>query len=126
MNQMEALFDELSNEDGEYQLSLKWATKHTYDETTGKWIDVINPRKDTFEYDGMSVWWATEENEKHPDTPVVVVSWQIQKREDDFDEFEQEVDATAEDLDSFFKSINRSGGYPEDPYVPDTLEEMYD
>ncbi len=122
MIQMEALFDELTAEDGEYQLSLKWETKHILSEVHGGIVEVINPDKDCFEYDGYRIWWYHAENLKHPDTPVVVISWTSNHREDDWDENEEEVDATADDIAAFIKHLD--GGYEPDSGLPDRLEEI--
>jgi hypothetical protein len=124
MEQMEKLFDELSDENGEYQLSLRWETKHILSEVHGGIIEIINPEKDCFEYDGYRVWWYHAGNLKHPDTPVVVISWQSNVREDSWDENEEEVDATAEDIASFISTVTREGGELPDRSLPDRLEEI--
>ena len=82
MKEMEALFDELSNEDGEFQLPPQWDTKTVKDEVTGLWKTIIDPDKDCFEIDGYRVWWYHAENLKHPDTPVVLVQWTSNHKED--------------------------------------------
>jgi len=122
MKEMEALFDELTAEDGEYQLSLKWETKHIL--TPAGLGEYINPKKDCFEYNEYRVWWYHAENLKHPDTPVVVISWQSNVREDSWDDNEEEVDATAEDIASFIAGVERDGGNPPEKGVPDRLEEI--
>lgn len=124
MKEMEALFDELTAEDGEYQLSLKWETKRVISEVHGGIIEIIDPDKDCFEYNEYRVWWYHAENLKHPNTPVVVVSWQSNVREDSWDENEEEVDATAEDIASFIAGVERDGGNPPEKGVPDRLEEI--
>lgn len=122
MKEMEALFDQLSDEDGEYQLSLKWETQHIVSEVHGGIVEIINPKKDCFEYDGYSVWWYHAENFKHPDTPVVVISWNSNVREDSWDENEEQVDATAQDIADFIKNLK--DGFDNDRGVPDRLEEI--
>jgi hypothetical protein len=122
MKEMEALFDELSNEDGEHQLSLKWETKRVVSEVHGGIVEIVNPDKDCFEYDGYRFWWYHAGNLKHPDTPVVVAQWTTNHKEDDWDENEQEVDATAQDIADFIKNLK--GGYEGDSGLPDRLEEI--
>jgi hypothetical protein len=122
MKQMEDLFDELSDENGKYQLSLSWEKKHILSEVHGGMITIENPEKDCFEYNGYSVWWYHAGNLKHPDTPVVVIQWTSNHKEDDWDENEQEVDATAEDIASFI--MNLEDGNDPDSGLPDRLEEI--
>jgi len=119
---MEALFDELTSEDGEYQLSLKWETKHIVSEVHGGIIEIIDPDKDCFDYDEYKVWWYHASNLKHPDTPVVVISWNSNVKEDSWDENEEEVDATAEDIASFIGNVSK--GFEVDRGIPDRLEEI--
>jgi hypothetical protein len=73
MEQMEKLYDELTAENGKYQLSLNWETTKML--TQAGFGEYINPKKDCFEYNGYKIWWYHAENFKHPDTPVVVVEW---------------------------------------------------
>lgn len=120
MKEMEALFDELSAEDGDFQLSLKWEVKHTF--TPVGFREEINPEKDCFDYDGYRFWWYHASNHKHPDTPVVVAQWTSNHKEDSWDDNEQEIDATAQDIADFIKSLQ--GGYEKDDGVPDRLEEI--
>jgi hypothetical protein len=122
MEQMEKLFDELSDENGEYGFSLDWDTKRVVSEVSGGIIEIVDPDKDCFEYSGYRVWWYHAENLKHPDTPVVVISWTSNYREDDWDDNEEEVDATAEDIAAFLKNLE--GGYEPDSGLPDRLEEI--
>jgi hypothetical protein len=122
MKEMEALFDELTAEDGEYQLSLKWETKQML--TPAGFSEYINPEKDCFDYNEYRVWWYHAGNLKHPDTPVVVISWQSNVREDSWDDNEEEVDATAEDIASFISTVTREGGELPDRSLPDRLEEI--
>lgn len=104
--QMEKLFAELTDEDGNYGLSLRWETKHVHNKETQSWSDIEDPTHDTFEYDGVSIWWYHPHNSKNPETPQVVVSWSVQKREDDFDEFEETIDADAESIHNIIFGIN--------------------
>jgi hypothetical protein len=87
-------------------------------------VEYINPEKDCFEYNEYRVWWYHAGNLKHPDTPVVVISWQSNVREDSWDENEEEVDATAEDIASFISTVTREGGELPDRSLPDRLEEI--
>jgi hypothetical protein len=120
MKQMEALFDELTAEDGDFQLALSWEVKHIL--TPAGLSEHINPAKDCFEYDRFRFWWYHAENFKHPDTPVVVAEWTSNHREDDWDTNEQEIDATAQDIADFIKSVE--DGYEPDSGLPDRLEEI--
>jgi len=120
MEQMEKLYDELTDEHGKHQLSLSWDTKSIL--TPAGYKKIIDPDKDCFEYDGYRIWWYHAENLKHPDTPVVVISWTSNYREDDWDTNEEEVDATAEDIADFLKNLE--GGYEPDNGLPDRLEEI--
>ena len=120
MKEMEALFDELTAEDGKHQLSLTWETKQVL--TPAGFSEYINPDKDCFEYNGYRIWWYHAENLKHPDTPVVVVQWTSNYKEDDWDTNEEEVDATAQDIADFIKNLE--GGYEPDSGLPDRLEEI--
>lgn len=120
MKEMEALFDELSDENGKFQFSLKWETMHIL--TPAGFGERINPAKNCFEYDGYRVWWSRTANFKHPDTPVVVIQWTSNHREDDWDENEEEVDATAQDIADFIRNLQ--GGYEPDSGLPDRLEEI--
>jgi hypothetical protein len=122
MEQMEKLFDELSDENGEYGFSLSWESKQTL--TPAGFSQTINPDKDCFEYDAYRIWWYYAENLKHPDTPVVVISWNSNYRIDDWDENEEEVDATAEDIANFIRGIEGNGGEPFEKGLPDRLEEI--
>ena len=122
MKEMEALFDELTAEDGEHQLSLKWETKHIVSEVHGGIIEIVNLTKDYFEHDVCNVWWYHAGNFRHPDTPVVIISWTSNYREDSWDENEEEVDATAQDIADFIKNLE--GGYEGDSGLPDRLEEI--
>lgn len=122
MKEMEALFDQLSDDNGEYGYSVKWQTQHVVDETTGKWVDVVHEDKDTFDIDEFQISWYKAGNLKHPDTPVVLISWISNYRGDDWDENEEEVDATAEDIVSFMRNVK--GGFENDRGVPDRLEEI--
>lgn len=107
-SKMEAIFAELTNEDGEYGYSVKWQTKHV--KVEGKWEDVEDETHDTFEYDGISFWWyhAKNKDAKHP---VLIASWSVQKREDDFDEYEEEIDADAESVVDLLKSTETGHYY---------------
>ena len=120
MEQMEKLFDQLSDEDGEFQYSLSWDTKQIL--TPAGFQEFIDPDKDCFIYSGYRIWWYHAENMKHPDTPVVVISWTSNYREDDWDENEEKVDATAQDIDAFIKDLE--GGYEPRSGQPDRLEEI--
>lgn len=123
MKEMETLFDQLSDDNGEYGYSVKWQTQHVVDETTGKWVDVVDEDKDTFDIDEFQISWYKAGNLKHPDTPVVLISYTSNYRApDSWDENEDEVDATAEDIVSFMKGVK--GGYGNDRGVPDRLEEI--
>jgi hypothetical protein len=108
---MEAIFAELTNEDGEYGYSVNWSTNYVKNEITGKLEHIEDPKHDTFEYDGISFWWYHPENIKHPDTPVLVASWSVQKREDDFDEYEEEIDADVESIIDLIKSTETGHYY---------------
>ena len=103
---------------------VKWQTQHVVDETTGKWVDVIHEDKDTFDIDEFQISWYKAGNLKHPDTPVVLISWISNYRGDNWDENEEEVDATAEDIASFIAGVERDGGNPPEKGVPDRLEEI--
>jgi len=106
-SKMEALFAELTDEDGDYGISLRWETKHVKVEGESfKWEDIEDPTHDTFEYDGIRFSWYHADNKNHPDTPVLIASWSVQKREDDFDDHEEEIDATAESVHSLIGSVN--------------------
>lgn len=109
-SKMEAIFAELTNEDGEYGYGVNWDTRHVKNQETGKWEDIEDETHDTFEYDGISFWWYHAKNVdgKHP---VLVASWSIQKREDDFDEFEEEIDADAESVVSLIRSTETGDYY---------------
>jgi hypothetical protein len=120
MKEMEALFDELSADDGDYGYSVKWKTSYIIDEKN--WVYVVDPAKDTFEIHEFSFSWYHAGNLKHPNTPVVIAQWTTNHKEDDWDENEQEVDATAEDIASFIR--NRNGALNDDRYFPDRLEEI--
>jgi len=120
MKEMEALFDQLSDDNGEYGYSVKWKTIYLHDEKN--WVYVVDPAKDTFEIDEFTISWYHAANLKHPDTPVVLISWISNYRGDDWDENEEEVDATAEDIASFIKNIQ--SGFENDRGVPDRLEEI--
>ena len=111
-SKMEALHAILNDEDGDYGYSVKWQTKHVKVEGEAfKWEDIEDPKHDTFEYDGISFWWYHAENIKHPDTPVLVASWSVQKREDDFDEYEEEIDADIESIIDLIKSTGTGHYY---------------
>ena len=111
-SKMEALYTILNDEDGDYGYSVKWQTKHVKVEGEAfKWEDIEDPTHDTFEYDGISFWWYHAENIKHPDTPVLVASWSVQKREDDFDEYEEEIDADIESIIDLIKSTETGHYY---------------
>lgn len=120
MKEMEAIFAELVAEDGPYQLSLGWITK--YVPGSLPFLKEEDPKKDTFDYEEFRISWEHAANLKHPDTPVVLICWNSNYREDSWDENEREVDATAEDIASFVSS--QSLGFPDDRGVPDRLEEM--
>jgi hypothetical protein len=120
MKEMEALFDELTAEDGEHQLSLEWETMKML--TPAGIVEYINPKQDCFEYNGYKIWWYHAENFKHPDTPLVVVEWTSNHKEDDWDTNEESVDATAQDIADFIKNLE--GGYEGDSGLPDRLEEI--
>ena len=108
---MEALFKILNDEDGDYGYSVKWATKHVKIEGEAfKWENIEDPKHDTFEYDGISFWWyhAKNKDAKHP---VLVASWSVQKREDDFDEYEEEIDADVESIIDLIKSTETGHYY---------------
>jgi len=122
MEQMEKLFAELSDENGEFQYSLSWEKQRIVSELHGGIIEIDHPSKDQFEYDGYKFWWYHAENQRHPDTPVVVVSWTSNYREDSWDENEEQIDATAQDIDAFIKGLE--GGYEPDNGKPDRLEEI--
>jgi hypothetical protein len=92
------------------------------DETTGKWVDVVDEDKDTFDIDEFGISWYKAGNLKHPDTPVVLISWISNYRGDDWDENEEQVDATAEDIVSFMRNVK--GGFEVVQNVPDRLEEI--
>lgn len=109
MEQMEKLFAELSDENGEYQYGLKWECTRKYDPTTHRYVETEKPEHTTFEYDGVSFWWDPK-NVNHPNTPVLIASWSVQIREDDFNYYEEEVDADAESVSSFLRMVDRCGG----------------
>jgi hypothetical protein len=121
MKEMEALFDQLRDDNGEYGYSVKWKTMYIHDEKN--WVYVVDPAKDTFEIDEFTISWYHAANHKHPDTPVVLISYQSDYRApDSWVDNEDEVDATAEDIASFIKNIR--GGFENDRGVPDRLEEI--
>ena len=121
MKEMEALFDQLSDDNGEYGYSVKWKTFYIHDEKN--WVYIVDPAKDTFEIDEFTISWYHAANYKHPDTPVVLIKYQSDYRApDSWVDNEDEVDATAEDIASFIKNIQ--GGFENDRGVPDRLEEI--
>ena len=121
MKEMEALFDQLSDENGGYGYSVKWRTMYIHDEKN--FVYVVDPAKDTFEIDQFTISWYHAVNLKHPDTPVVLISYTSNYRApDSWDENEDQVDATAEDIASFIGNIE--SGYVNDRGVPDRLEEI--
>jgi hypothetical protein len=122
VKEMEALFVELSDEYGEYQYSLTWEKQRIVSELHGGIIEIDHPSKDQFEYEGYKFWWYHAENQRHPDTPVVVVSWTSNYREDSWDENEEQIDATPEDIAAFIRG--REEGYESDAGTPDRLEEI--
>lgn len=107
---MEAIFAELTNEDGEYGYGLSWDTRYVKNETTGKWEDIEDETHDTFEYDGVKYWWYHAENIKHPNTPVLIASWSVRTAIDDFKEYEETIDADADSVHNLIKAIERTGG----------------
>ena len=113
-SKMEALFAELTDEDGDYGYSLRWATKYVHNPETESWSDIEDPKHETFEYDGVSFWWYHPENKKHPETPQLVASWSVQKREDDFDEHEEVIDADADSVHNILFGINSGYIYEND------------
>jgi len=106
---MEKIFAELTDENGEYQMGIHWQTRHVIDLEAKKWIDIEDETHDTFEYDGVSVWWshATNKDAQHP---VLVASWSVQLREDDFNEYEEEIDADAASVHSLLERLDKCGG----------------
>jgi hypothetical protein len=110
-SKMEALYAILNDEDGDYGYSVNWKTKHVKIEGEAfKWETIEDPTHDTFEYDGISFWWyhAKNKDAKHP---VLVASWSVQKREDDFDEYEEEIDADIESIIDLIKSTGTGHYY---------------
>jgi hypothetical protein len=106
---MEKIFAELADEDGEYGYSVRWNTKRVKNETTSKWEEVEDEKHDTFEYDGVSFWWyhAKNKDAKHP---VIVASWSVRTAIDDSKDYEEEIDASAEDVAAMISRIDRCGG----------------
>lgn len=110
-SKMEALFNILNDEDGDYGYSVRWATKYVKIEGEAfKWENIEDPTHDTFECDGISFWWYHAKN-KDAQHPVLVASWSVQKREDDFDEYEEEIDADVESIINLIKSTETGDYY---------------
>jgi hypothetical protein len=109
MEQMKALYKTLNDEDSDYGYSARWATRHVIDTETKKFVDIVDETYDTFEIDGVQFWWYHAKNNeaKHP---VLIASWSVQIREDDFREYEEEIDAEVESIISLMKRIDRTGG----------------
>jgi hypothetical protein len=106
---MEKIFAELTDENGEYQMGIRWQTRHVIDLEAKKWIDIEDETHDTFEYDGVSFWWYHAKN-KDAQHPVLVASWSVQLREDDFNEYEEEIDADADSVHSLLERLDKCGG----------------
>jgi hypothetical protein len=117
--QMEAIFEELTREGGEYEVNAIWNTKRIYDVDAQKWIDVENQTHDTFIINDVSYQWYHGHNMKHPQTPTLVAFWTSNHREDDWDEHEVEIDATAAEVYAFMRSVNGYDFYD----GPDTIAE---
>lgn len=110
MEQMKALYNVLNDEDSDYGYSATWKTRHVIDPETKRWVDIVDETYDTFEVDGIDFWWYKAKNEgaQHP---VLIASWSVQKREDDFDEYEEEIDADVESIIALVKSTNTGHYY---------------
>ncbi len=111
MEQMKALYTILNDEDSDYGYGARWKTRHVIDPETKRWVDIEDDRYDTFEVDGINFWWYHAKNQdgKHP---VLVASWSVQKAVDDFNEYEEEIDADIESIIGLVKNVN-SGHYYE-------------
>lgn len=122
MKEMEAIFDELTDENGDFQFSLQWDTVLAMRGLSGKWERDVDPAKESFWKDGYRISWYHSKNQNYVKYPVVIITWTSNHKEDDWDEHEQEVDATAEDIAAFIRNLE--GGYEGDSGLPDRLEEI--
>lgn len=110
MEQMEALYKSLNDEDSDYGYGARWATMSVRNEETGRYERVENPKHDTFEVDGIEFWWYHAKN-KDAQHPVLVASWSVQKREDDFISYEREIDADVESIVDLVRDVNSGHFY---------------
>lgn len=113
MEQMKALYKVLNDEDSDYGYGAKWKTRFHWDPIARQGLHVEDEKHDTFEVDGINFWWYHAKNQE-AQHPVLVASWSVQKREDDFDEYEEEIDADVESIISLVKSVNSGHFYERD------------
>jgi hypothetical protein len=73
--QMEAIFEELTSEDGEYCYRASWSTVNVKNQETGKFEPVENMTHDIFFIDSISFEWYHGRNMKTPEHPVLLASW---------------------------------------------------
>lgn len=121
--QMEALFEELTSEDGEYGYSGDWDTKYVMNKELGKFEYIEDPEHDTFTCGDVSFYWYHASNKKHPATPVLVASWSSNYRGDNWDEHEITIDATAEDVARIIGAVSNEDYEVVYGSGPDTIEE---
>jgi hypothetical protein len=111
---MEALYAELAADPDGYTPT--WSTKYVRDVETDKWTHAEDERHDTFECGDVSFQWYHGHNMQHPETPRLVAAWTSNYRVVDWDEHEEVIDATAEEVVRVASAV-AGGDYPSwDPH----------
>ena len=111
MEQMEAIYKILNDEDGDYGYSARWYQKGSWNSSIRKYEYEEDPKHNTFEIDGITFTYMKKKSKiNNQEYEIIVASWSVQIREDDFKEYEEEIDAEVDAICSLMSRINRTGG----------------
>jgi hypothetical protein len=118
---MEALYAELAADPYTYYTPT-WSTQYVRDVEADKWVYVENEKHDTFECGEVTFQWYHGHNMNFPEKPRLVAAWTTSHRFDDWDEHEEVIDATVEEIHRVTSAVAGSD-YPSSDGPYDTIEE---
>lgn len=109
--EMEALYNILSDEDGDYGYSVTWGTRLVRNEETGRYERVEDPSHVSFEIDGIDFTYMMKKARWSDEMyPMLLASWSVRTAIDDSKDYEEWVDPDVESIINMLKVIDYCGG----------------
>lgn len=109
--EMEALYNILSDEDGDYGYSVRWKQRGTWNPSIRKYEYTEDESHNTFEIDGVEFTYMKRLGKyTNQEYEILLASWSVRTAIDDSKDYEEEIDAEVDSICSLMSRISRTGG----------------